>query len=157
MPMDVKFLWPGRTRTPELKSLQAFYLDRIKPMAACRVIETREARGLEEREAEKIKDLEARALDKNLDQDYLVCCVDSGKELTSLEFARFLEKRRLGPSRSTAFVVGGFLGLAGWMLEKADFRLSLSKMTFTHELARVMLLEQVYRSLTILKGKHYAK
>jgi len=155
--MEVKFLWPGRTRTPELKALQAFYLDRIKPMAACRVIETREARGLEEREAEKIKDLEAKALDKNLDQDYLVCCTDGGKELTSLEFARFLEQRRHGPARSTAFVVGGFLGLAGWMLEKADFRLSLSKMTFTHELARVMLLEQVYRSMTILKGKHYAK
>jgi len=55
-----------------------------------------------------------------------------------------------------AFVVGGFLGLADRVVEKADMRMSLSRMTFSHELARVLLLEQVYRALTVLGGRHYA-
>lgn len=155
--MDPKFVWPGRTRTPALKSLQEFHLGRIRPMAACRIIESREARGMDERAAEKIKEIEAQGLEKHLDNDYIICLVDDGKEMSSVEFARFLEKRQLGSCRSLAFVVGGFLGLAGRILERADFRLSLSKMTFSHELTRVVLLEQVYRSLTIVKGKHYAK
>jgi len=126
-------------------------------MANCRVIESREARGLDERSAEKIKEIEAQGLEKHLNNDYIICLVDDGKEMSSVEFARFLEKCQLRPCRSLAFVVGGFLGLAGRILERADFRLSLSRMTFSHELARIVLLEQVYRSLTILKGKHYAK
>jgi len=132
-------------------------VDRIRSMAACRVIESREARGIGERAAEKIKEIEALGLERHLDNDYIICLVDDGEEMSSTEFARFLEKRRLGPCRSLAFVVGGFLGLAGRILERADLRLSLSRMTFSHELARVVLLEQVYRSLTIVKGKHYAK
>jgi 23S rRNA (pseudouridine1915-N3)-methyltransferase len=155
--MDLKFVWPGRTRTPELRSLQELHVDRIRSMAACRVIESREARGIGERAAEKIKEIEALGLERHLDNDYIICLVDDGEEMSSTEFARFLEKRRLGPCRSLAFVVGGFLGLAGRILERADLRLSLSRMTFSHELARVVLLEQVYRSLTIVKGKHYAK
>ena len=110
--MDLKFVWPGRTRTPELKSLQEFYLDRIRPMATCRVIESREARGLDERAAEKIKEIEAHGLEKHLNNDYIICLVDDGKEMSSVEFARFLEKCQTGPCRSLAFVVGGFLGLA---------------------------------------------
>ena len=155
--MDLKFVWPGRTRTPELRSLQELHVDRIRSMAACRVIESREARGIGERAAEKIKEIEALGLERHLDNDYIICLVDDGEEMSSTEFARFLEKRRLGPCRSLAFVAGGFLGLAGRILERADLRLSLSRMTFSHELARVVLLEQVYRSLTIVKGKHYAK
>ena len=155
--MDLKFVWPGRTRTPELRSLQEFHLGRIRSMVACRVIESREARGMDERAAEKIKELEAQGLERHLDNDYIICLVSDGEEMSSMEFARFLEKRQLGPCGSLAFVVGGFLGLAGRILERANLRLSLSRMTFSHELARVVLLEQVYRSLTIVKGKHYAK
>ncbi|HHF52618.1 MAG TPA: 23S rRNA (pseudouridine(1915)-N(3))-methyltransferase RlmH, partial [Candidatus Aminicenantes bacterium] len=56
-----------------------------------------------------------------------------------------------------SFVVGGFLGLGSEILDRADFVLSLSSMTFSHELARIVLLEQIYRSLTIINGKNYAK
>lgn len=76
--------------------------------------------------------------------------------MTSEELARFLE-RHGSASRPLTFVCGGFLGLAERIIERARTRLSLSKMTFSHELARVVLLEQVYRGLTILKGKPYAK
>jgi len=156
-PMELRFIWPGKTKNPGAKTLQEFYLGRIRPMASCRVHETRETRGLEERAATKILDVEARGIEDRLDGGYVVCLVDDGKEMTSVEFARFLAKRADTPARPPAFVVGGFLGLAGRILERADLRLSLSRMTFSHEMARVVLLEQVYRSLTIMKGTHYAK
>jgi 23S rRNA (pseudouridine1915-N3)-methyltransferase len=155
--MRLRFLWPGKTKSPEFRGLQAFYEARIRSFAACDVIETREARGLEEKRAEKIKDLEARGLEKHLDGAYVICLEDRGKEMTSDEFAAFLGRRETDPGKPLAFVVGGFLGLADRIVEKADMRLALSRLTFSHELARIVLLEQVYRALTILGGRHYAK
>lgn len=155
--MRLKFLWPGKTKSPELRGLQGFYEARIKSLAACEIIETREARGLGEKQAGKIKDLEAKGLEKHLDGAYVICLEDGGKEMTSPEFARFLGARERDPGKPLAFVVGGFLGLADRLAARADLRLSLSRMTFSHELARVLLLEQVYRALTVLGGRHYAK
>ena len=155
--MRLKFLWPGKTRSPELRGLQGFYEARIRALAACDVIETREARGLEEKHAAKIKDLEASGLEKHLKGAFVICLEDRGKEMTSDEFASFLRRRDSDTGRPLAFVVGGFLGLADRLLERADMRLSLSRLTFSHELARVMLLEQVYRALTLIGGRPYAK
>jgi 23S rRNA (pseudouridine1915-N3)-methyltransferase len=76
--------------------------------------------------------------------------------MTSEGLASFLAKRNEA-ARDTAFVVGGFLGLDRALLERADLKLSLSRMTFSHELSRVMLLEQVYRALTMIRGRKYAK
>jgi len=155
--MRLRFLWPGRTKGPEFRGLQAFYETRLRSLAACEVIETREARGLEEKHAGKIKDIEARGLEKHLEGSYVICLDDRGKEMTSDELAAFLRRRATDPGKPLAFVVGGFLGLADRIVEKADMRLALSRLTFSHELARVMLLEQVYRALTVIGGRHYAK
>jgi len=155
--MRVKFLWPGRTKSPELRGLQDLYEARIRPLATVEIIATREARGLEEKHAGKIKDLEARGLEKHLEGAYVICLSDRGKEMTSDEFARFLRGRQTDSGRPLAFVVGGFLGLADRIADRADLTMSLSRLTFSHELARVVLLEQVYRALTIVGGRHYAK
>lgn len=155
--MRLKFLWPGKTKSPELRGLQGFYEARIRPLAAIEVIETRAARGLEEKHAGKIKDLEARGMERHLEGAYVICLDDRGREMTSGEFARFLRSRERDSGKPLAFVVGGFLGLAERLAERADMTLSLSRMTFSHELARVLLLEQVYRALTVLGGRHYAK
>ena len=87
----------------------------------------------------------------------MISLEDKGKEMTSREFARFLGSREHDSGKPLAFVVGGFLGLADRLTENADMRLSLSRMTFSHELVRVLLLEQVYRALTVIRGRHYAK
>jgi 23S rRNA (pseudouridine1915-N3)-methyltransferase len=155
--MRLIFLWPGKTKSPELRALQDSLAARIRGFAACDIIATREARGLDEKFADKIKDLEARGLEKHLDGAYVILLEDKGKEMTSHEFARFLRGREMDSGKPLAFVVGGFLGLADRIVEKADMRLSLSRMTFSHELARVLLLEQVYRALTIVGGRQYAK
>lgn len=155
--MELRLIWPGKTKNAGARALQEFFLGRIRPMASVSVVETREARGLNERAAAKILEVEARGLESRLDGNFVICLAADGKEMTSGEFARFLSKRAGVPSRPATFVVGGFLGLAGRILERADLRLSLSRMTFSHETARILLLEQIYRSLTMMKGTHYAK
>jgi 23S rRNA (pseudouridine1915-N3)-methyltransferase len=155
--MDIKLLWPGKTKSAPLRDLQEFYLKRIREVATCRIVETAEARGLAERFGAKIKDIEARGLEKHFKDDYIVCLFDGGQEMSSGEFARFLEKASAGSARTVAFVVGGFLGLDPRVMERAQARVSLSRMTFSHELCRVMLMEQIYRSISILKGRQYAK
>jgi 23S rRNA (pseudouridine1915-N3)-methyltransferase len=155
--MRLIFLWPGKTKSPELKALQEYYAARIGKLASLEIVETREARGVEERHADKVKEMEARGLEKHLKGVYSICLLDQGKEMTSQEFARFLRFRAEDAARPPAFVVGGFLGLADRVTEAADLRLSLSRLTFSHELSRVVLLEQVYRALTIIRGRHYAK
>jgi 23S rRNA (pseudouridine1915-N3)-methyltransferase len=155
--MRLKFLWPGRTKSPELRGLQGFYEARIRSFATVEIIETRGARGLEEKHAGKIMDLEARGLEKHFEGAYVICLEDRGKDMTSDEFARFLRNRDRDSGQPLAFVVGGFLGLADRVRDKADMTMALSRLTFSHELARVMLLEQVYRALTIVGGRPYAK
>lgn len=155
--MRLKFLWPGKTRSPEIKGLEEFYASRIGAMASLEIVETREARGIDERQAAKIKETEAGGLEKHLEGVYIICLSDEGTTMTSREFSDFIRRRADAAGKPLAFVVGGFLGLADRILERADLRLSLSRMTFSHELSRVVLLEQVYRALTIIRGRHYAK
>ncbi len=155
-PTRLRILWPGRTRTREWKTLQEFYLARIRQLEPCELVEVKEAKGLEDRQAEKIMQIEAKNLEKQFRDDYIICLFDQGKEMSSEDLARLIGERTASP-RPTAFVVGGFAGLAAAVLERADLCLSLSRMTFSHELCRVVLLEQIYRALTILRGKRYAK
>ena len=152
----LRILWPGKTRDLDWRARQEFYLRRIRRFVPCEVEETREARGLEDSQSEKIKEIEAESLEKRLKDEYIICLFDGGKTMTSQAFASFLEKR-LSDARGTAFVVGGFAGLSARIMERADLALSLSPMTFSHELCRVALLEQIYRALTIMKGRRYAK
>ncbi len=155
--MTVKLLWPGKMKSASAADLQAHYLKRINALNPIRLVETPTPRGLGEKEARKIMDLEASGLEKHLDNDYIVCLFDRGQEMSSTEFARFFERRAAQGTRSVAFLVGGFLGLAPRLLERADLKLSLSPMTFSHELCRIMLLEQIYRAFSLMKGSSYAK
>lgn len=155
--MSIKILWPGRTRDPNMKRLQDSYLEKIKRLERCELIETKDARGYAENLEQKILDIEAKGLEKHMNGDYVICLLDTGKEMNSVEFARFLEEKKMNSTHTITFIVGGFLGLADRILKKAHILLSLSRMTFSHELSRIVLLEQIYRSLTILHGRQYAK
>jgi len=121
--MRLRIIWPGKTRNQDMRSLQDFYLKKINRLEKCEIIETKEARGIAEKFEKKIKKIEGEALEKYLNDGYIICLSDRGQEMSSTEFAL----------------------------------LALSKMTFSHELARLILLEQIYRSLTIIKGIQYAK
>ncbi|UCE21036.1 MAG: 23S rRNA (pseudouridine(1915)-N(3))-methyltransferase RlmH [Candidatus Aminicenantes bacterium] len=155
--MRIRILWPGKTRSTDVRRLQEFYLGRINQLEKCEVIETKTAKNLPEKFAQKIKEIEASELEKHFKNDYIICLFHEGKEMSSIELARFLKKLSVSSARAITFVVGGFLGLEERILKKADILLSLSRMTFSHELSRIMLLEQIYRSLMIIKGRQYAK
>jgi 23S rRNA (pseudouridine1915-N3)-methyltransferase len=155
--LTIKLLWPGRTKSADAAALQAHFARRISGLNPVRIIETPTPRGLAEKEADKIMALEAAGLEKHLDNDYIVCLFDRGQEMSSMELARFFEKRAAQGTRSVAFLVGGFLGLSPRLLDRADLKLSLSRMTFSHELCRIMLLEQIYRAFSLMKGSSYAK
>ncbi len=150
-------MWPGKTRNIAIKQLQEYYLQRINQLEHCEIIETKEAKGIPEKQESRIKGIESEGLEKHFKNDYIICLFDRGKEMNSLEFARFLERAAESSTQAVTFVVGGFLGLADRVIKRADFLLSLSNMTFSHELSRIMLLEQLYRSLNITKGRKYAK
>lgn len=155
--MQLKVLWPGKTHNLNLREIQDHYLKRINTMVPCELFETREARGIPERQSEKIKEIETEGIAKHIGDDYVICLSDRGREMDSLQFSVFIERTAMNLPHPLAFVVGGFLGLKDGFLSRADFQLSLSRLTFSHELTRVILLEQIYRALTILKKHNYAK
>ena len=155
--MKLKILWPGKTRNENIKGLQDYYLKKIAQMYKCDVFETKEAKGIDEKYFEKIKKIEANSLEKHMKDDYIIGLTEKGKTMNSEELAKLLNNIALNTGKTITFVVGGFLGLEERILKRADALLSLSKMTFSHELSRVLLLEQIYRAAMIIKGRPYAK
>ncbi len=155
--MKFKIIWPGKTKDKEIKAIQEKYLKKINRLVPCTLIECKEAKGIKDRFAKRIKKIEKNHIEKHIEDDYIICLFDKGKQMNSKEFAEFLERIVKSPTPNLTFIIGGSEGLEEGFIEKADFILSLSPMTFSHELARIMLLEQVYRALTIMKGMKYAK
>jgi 23S rRNA (pseudouridine1915-N3)-methyltransferase len=155
--MNVKlhFVWIGKTRNGACAALIDDYLERIKRFAPCEVSELKELSGADEKRAVVT---EGRKLISAIERDDYVALLDEeGGALDSPQFARFIDKHRQAGTKRLAFVIGGFAGVSDEVKERADMRLSLSRMTLTHELARVILTEQVYRAFTLLAGLPYHK
>ena len=111
-----------------------------------------------ETEEEQIKQKEAQRLLKNLPEDaYVVTLEIEGRQLTSPELAECISKLAVDGNSHIAFVIGGSLGLGSDILKRSNMRLSFSRMTFPHQLMRVILLEQIYRSYRIINGEPYHK
>jgi 23S rRNA (pseudouridine1915-N3)-methyltransferase len=87
--------------------------------------------------------------------DYVVLLDERGKEMTSRQFSQFLEKRLQMPHKRTLFVTGGPFGFSNEVYKRADEKLSLSKMTFSHQMIRAIFVEQLYRAMTIIRGEKY--
>jgi 23S rRNA (pseudouridine1915-N3)-methyltransferase len=100
---------------------------------------------------------EAKALARLDPSDYLVMLDERGKEFTSTGFSKFISENRDRGLRRMVLFIGGPDGIGDEMRARADAMLALSKMTFTHEMAQVLLLEQLYRACTIMKGEPYHK
>ena len=87
--------------------------------------------------------------------DYVVLLDEKGKELRTVEFSAWMEKIFMLPKKRIVFVIGGPWGFSDEVYNRADFKMSLSKMTFPHQLVRLLFLEQLYRVFTIIKGEPY--
>jgi 23S rRNA (pseudouridine1915-N3)-methyltransferase len=89
--------------------------------------------------------------------DFVVLLDEGGREFSSEEFARLIDARRQNGIKRLAFIIGGFAGTSDEVKERADLRVALSRMTLTHEMARVLLAEQTYRAFSLLAGMPYHK
>jgi len=133
-------------------------LKRLQSYAQVEWIEVKPVRMTKGRPEEEILRLEGQALiRKRGPKDYLVALDRTGRQYGSEEFAGRLENVALNAGGGITFMIGGPLGLSGDVLAESDEILSLSTFTFTHEMSRVLLLEQIYRAFTILKGEKYHK
>ena len=150
--MKFKFVWVGKTRDPSWKTLQAEYLRRLSHFVNCEIVEVKDASGPAAIETE------GNDLLSKLNQNTFVVLLDvTGRHLSSPELATELNKWQNRSLREVTFVIGGALGTSPRVAERADIRLSLSFLTFTHEMARIILIEQLYRAFTIIKGFPYQK
>lgn len=156
--MKCKFIVVDKTRASFLKEGESFYLDRIKRYAQTEWFEVKPVKIKKGVAEEKIKGMETRAIFQKIGPgDYLIALDRSGRQHDSEGLAKRLKALSVGVSGSVCFTIGGPIGLSREILEKADLVLSLSKMTLTHEMSRLILLEQVYRAFTIIKGEKYHK
>ena len=106
----------------------------------------------------KLKEKEGKSiLSKIKDNAYVIAMDLNGKQLTSVEFAKFISDCGIKGNSNLVFVIGGSLGLSQEVIKRADYKLCFSKMTFPHQLFRVMLLEQIYRGYRINNNEPYHK
>ena len=107
---------------------------------------------------EQIKDTEGQRLLKHIrEQDYVIALAIDGNMVDSVELSRKIGQLGVEGKSSIAFVIGGSLGLSDAVLQRADYRLSFSRMTFPHQLMQMILLEQIYRGFRILNNEPYHK
>jgi 23S rRNA (pseudouridine1915-N3)-methyltransferase len=156
--VKIKVISVGKTKESWIKEGIRHYQKLLRRDAELQPVQIKEEKITKSRAAEEILDVEAERILKHLDKTSLSVALDrDGKQLSSEDFAVWLgEKLSLGHSE-LIFVVGGALGLSRKVLNDCSFRLSLSRMTFTHEMSLVILLEQIYRALSIIKGTKYHK
>lgn len=143
--MKIHLVMLGKTRRPELRALTDEFVARIGRFAAIQVTELRE---------DSAASLRKLALDPAAT---VVLLDDAGKHHTSSQFAAWLGDLRDRGAREIVFLCGGAEGFPESLRRRATQKLSLSSLTFSHELARVMLAEQVYRAFAILAGHPYPK
>jgi len=148
--MKIDIICIGKLKEDYLRAAQAEYLKRLTPYARLAVFE------LPESDINK----EGAAINKMLESmpaAYKIALAIDGKSLASTEFADQIANLGIGGTPHCAFVIGGSVGLADDVLRMCQTRLSLSKMTFTHQIARVLLLEQIYRAFKIINNEPYHK
>ena len=154
--MHIKFLWVGKTKNSSVKSLISDYQERIRHLVPCEIVETRD---VSKRRSVPVAELltdEGRELAKAVPKlCRLVALDEAGTQFTSEGFARWLESEQNTGARFLTFVIGGPEGLSPVISSRANLILSMGKMTWTHEMCRVLLLEQVYRALCILRNIPY--
>lgn len=152
--MKITVIAVGKTSTPEISRLIDSYLRRLTHYIGFEIVELPDARGC--RDSESQKRVEGEAILKRLTPaDTVVLLDERGREMTSVEFARFLEGRMNAGIKRLVFIIGGPYGFSQEVYSRADRLLGLSQMTFTHEMVRLFFTEQVYRAMTILRGEPY--
>lgn len=158
--MKIKIITVGKIKEKYLQDGINEYTKRLSRYTQLEMIEINDEKApekLSKKEMEIIKDKEGDKILSKLDNDYLVALDIKGKSLGSVELAKKIRDVFSYESSNITFVIGGSLGLSKKILDRANLKLSFSKMTFPHQLMKVILLEQIYRSFRIINNEPYHK
>ena len=159
--MKITIVTVGKIKEKYLKDAIAEYSKRLSKYCKLEIIEVADEKTPDNASAvveEQIRSKEAERILKYIKEDaYVITLEIHGKQLTSEELADKIEKLGVQGTSHIMLIIGGSIGLGEEVLKRSDFALSFSKMTFPHQLMRVILLEQIYRSYRIISGEPYHK
>lgn len=154
--MKIALIQTGKTTDRHIAGIAELYTSRIRKYSAFEIITIPEIKNsgslaIQEQKAKEGKKIRATVAS----DDYVVLLDERGKELRTTEFSRLMERIFMMPRKRIVFIIGGPWGFSDEVHERADYKLSLSLMTFPHQLVRLLFLEQLYRVFTIIKGEPY--
>lgn len=153
--MKLILLTVGRTVVPWVREGLQLYASRLQHYVRFEIREIPELKNAGALSEEQIKAKEGALILKEADGCEMILLDEHGREFRSLEFAKELQNRMNRGGKDICFVVGGAYGFSPEVYGKASGKVSLSKMTFSHQMVRVLFAEQLYRAYTIIKGEPY--
>ncbi|SHJ86830.1 23S rRNA (pseudouridine1915-N3)-methyltransferase [Hathewaya proteolytica DSM 3090] len=159
--MNITLIVVGKIKEKFLRDAVDEYTKRLGRYCKINIVELTDEKtpdNASEKEELAIKEKEGESILKNIRDNMFVIALDlKGDHLSSEQFAKYIDDLGVQGESHIAFVIGGSLGIAPKVLNRANYKLCFSKMTFPHQLFRVMLLEQIYRGYRIMKGEPYHK
>jgi len=154
--MRITIIVVGKTQSKELIVLMDEYRKRLRRYIQMDWVELPDYKNRGKVSSDELKRIEGKSiLSKLNNDDELILFDEKGKELTSVQFSSFFKKKMNSGLKNLVFVVGGAYGFSDEVYARANGKLAISQFTFPHQLIRVFILEQVYRSYTIIKGEPY--
>lgn len=154
--MNIDLIMVGKTDSEEVESLLGMYAKRINRYCRFTVTTLADVRNTRNMAPNRQKQLEGEAILRGVgDGDCLALMDERGTEYTSPEFAAWMQKRMSSGVKRLVMVIGGPYGFSDAVYSRADMRLSLSRMTFSHQIVRAIFAEQLYRAFTILNNEPY--
>lgn len=154
--MKITLLTVGKTDRDWVKQGLDLYISRLKHYIPFTLTEIPELKNVSSLSESQIKTKEGELILKQLrPSDDVILLDEKGKQYTSMEFSRLIQDKMTYSGRDIVFVIGGAYGFAPEVYDRASSKISLSKMTFSHQMVRTIFVEQVYRAFTIMKGEPY--
>ncbi|HMR20395.1 MAG TPA: 23S rRNA (pseudouridine(1915)-N(3))-methyltransferase RlmH [Sphingobacterium sp.] len=154
--MRISLVCIGKTDDRYIKEGIEKYLKRLKHYISFQFVELSDIKNAKSMSEEQQKEKEGELIMKHIgNQDYVVLLDEHGKEFRSVEFSAYLEQKMISSCSHLVFLIGGPYGFADKLRGRANFSLSLSKMTFSHQMIRLFFVEQLYRSFSIMRGEPY--
>lgn len=154
--MKVTVLAVGKTTTPYIKEAVAEYMGRINHYMPVQIDYVPDLKNVKAMTREQQKQREGAGIMAQLQpSDYVILLDERGKQYTSREFSQKLERLAMESVRRLVLVIGGAYGFSEDVYGRANEKMGLSKMTFSHEMVRLFISEQIYRAMTIMRGEPY--
>ena len=154
--MNIELIVVGKTDSREVEALVEMYAKRVNHYCKFSITTIADVRNTRNMAASRQKQLEGEAIMRLITEgDYVVLMDERGQQYTSMEYAQWLQKRMLSGVKRLVLVIGGPYGFSEEVYARANYKISLSRMTFSHQIVRAIFAEQIYRAFTILNNEPY--